>query len=227
MLPNSMYSSLRSTHKTIVFGRAIRKFIKDPEKSTYINSPVLSDLIYGWGNEWSAMHEYLVACIEHAMTTDGHILECGSGLSTILVSAAAQKKGNKIWTLEHIPEWGNKVTKHLEVLKLTSATMCISPIKSYGDFSWYAPRAELIPEIFSLVICDGPPGGTPGGRYGLVPVMKKKLGPGTVILLDDGGRIEEQEIAKRWKSELCSSFQTVGNDKPYIKMTIGPEISET
>jgi len=140
ILPEAIYRSLSSTYRDFVFRRAMRKFIEDPEACAHIDSPVLSELIYGWGNEWSAMPEYLVACIEHAMTTQGPILECGSGLSTIIIGAISQKKGNKLWTLEHIPEWGNKVKKRLEEFKLNSVSVCIVPIKSYGEFSWYASQ---------------------------------------------------------------------------------------
>lgn len=41
---------------------------------------------------------------------------------------------------------------------------------------------SLISELkFSLIICDGPPGGTKGGRSGLVPVMRSKLERSTLI----------------------------------------------
>jgi len=58
-----------------------------------------------------------------------------------------------------------------------------------------------MPEAFSLVICDGPPGTTKGGRYGLLPVLDKRLPPGATILLDDAGRPAETELIRRWENE--------------------------
>jgi hypothetical protein len=77
-----------------------------------------------------------------------------------------------------------------------------------------------MPGVFDLVICDGPPGTTKGGRYGLVPIMRERLKPGCAILLDDAGREQERAIADRWKTELGASFEICGSSKPYIKMTI-------
>jgi len=77
-----------------------------------------------------------------------------------------------------------------------------------------------MPDSFSLVICDGPPGKTRGGRYGVVPVMKERLKPGCVILLDDTGREEERKLASRWETELGAFLQVRGSEKAYIKMTV-------
>jgi hypothetical protein len=77
-----------------------------------------------------------------------------------------------------------------------------------------------MPDSFPLVVCDGPPGSTKGGRYGLVPIMREWLKPGCVILLDDAGREQERAIARRWEAELGASSETLGSIKPYIEMTV-------
>jgi hypothetical protein len=43
-------------------------------------------------------------------------------------------------------------------------------------------------------VCDGPKGTTRGGRYGLAPVMKDRLAPGCIVLLDDTSREAERAI---------------------------------
>jgi hypothetical protein len=63
-----------------------------------------------------------------------------------------------------------------------------------------------MPDEFSLVVCDGPPGSTKGGRYGLLPVLGGRLPPGSTILLDDAGRPGELELIKRWEAE--AGFET-------------------
>jgi hypothetical protein len=178
-------------------------------------------LVYGWGNEdWSALDEYLAACINHTLDLRGPILECGSGLSTILVGAIAKKRGQRHWALEHTPEWASKVERYLNRYKLDSVVLCMVPLKDYGAFCWYDAPLELMPGSFALVICDGPPGSTKGGRYGLVPIMKERLEAGSVILLDDASREQERVIADRWKSELGASLETCGSIKSYIKMEV-------
>lgn len=78
-----------------------------------------------------------------------------------------------------------------------------------------------MPDRFTLVICDGPPGSIRGGRYGLVPIMKERLKPGCVILLDDAAREQEQTIAGKWEAELGASSEILGSKKPYIRLMVG------
>lgn len=221
LLPWGVKRFLRGVYRDYVFRRAMRQFLKAPEACTQPGSPVIVNLVFGWGNEsWSAMHEYLAGCIEHALTSSGPILECGSGLSTILVGAVAKQRGLGYWALEHTTEWASKVQRYLDRYQISSATLCVRPLKDYGDFTWYDPPLESMPDSFSLVVCDGPPGDIKGGRYGLVPVMNQRLRPGCLILLDDAAREQERAIARRWAAELGASCESVGIHKPYIKMKV-------
>lgn len=76
----------------------------------------------------------------------------------------------------------------------------------------------MLPARFSLVLCDGPPGNTPGGRYGLLPVLGHRLSPSVVILLDDAGRPDERAIADRWTAELGGTMTIEGVQKPYARI---------
>ena len=182
---------------------------------------VLHDLIYGWGNKpWSALPEYLAACIDQSLSTRGPIMECGSGLSTILVGAVAKRRGCSHWALEHSPEWATKVQRYLDRFEIDSVVLCSTPLKDYGEYCWYDAPLKSMPSDFSLVVCDGPPGSTKGGRYGLVPVMRERLKSCCVILLDDAHREHELAVARRWEGELGASSEIIGSIKPFIKITV-------
>ena len=211
----------REQHRKYVFGRAMKNFVRNPLQALTDRNSVLSELIYGWGNEdWSAMEEYLQGCLHHAQHADGPILECGSGLSTILLGAISQRTGNEVWSLEHQPLWGRKVTSTLERFGISSAHLCIRPLKDYGAFAWYDPPLASMPDGFSMVVCDGPPGDTKGGRSGLLPVMRSRLKPGAAIFLDDASREPEKIIAARWAGELHTTYDILGSRKPYIVLRI-------
>ena len=105
---------LRKRHRRYVFWRATRAFLRDPKRFTTAQTSVVSDLVYGWDNgTWSAGEEYLLTCLKTALKTDGPILECGSGLTTIVIGAMAQKLGKIVYSLERMETWGEKVTKYL------------------------------------------------------------------------------------------------------------------
>jgi predicted O-methyltransferase YrrM len=185
---------------------------------------VLSELIYGWGYGGSVEHEYANAILQHARITDGPILECGSGLSTILLGVVAQKNGNRVWSLEHIPHWAQKVRSTLKRYGIESVELCDTQLRDYGAYSWYDPPQDKMPKGFSLVVCDGPPAYegnmTPGGRYGMLPVMKPLLEPGCVVLLDDAARVKEREIIARWADELGTSYRIEGVEKPFAIVSV-------
>lgn len=220
-LPGWSRQYLRAYHREFIFRYSMMRFIRNPQGIIDKNTDDISNLIYGWGNEgWSALEEYIQACLRFAMQSNGPILECGSGLTTLLLGVIAQRTGNTVWSLEHNPEWKEKVTTQLRRFRIKSVHLCLSQLKDYGDFSWYVPPLEKMPEKFAMVVCDGPPGDTPGGRYGLLPVMKSRLAPGATILLDDARREDEFATASRWVNELNSSFVILGTEKPFIKIMV-------
>ena len=216
LIPATIRSRLRRQRRNYRFARAMKSFVKSPDPKW------IPDLIDGWNNRrWSALDEYLSACIIEAQSAKGDILECGSGLSTLLIGAIAQRTGKTVWTLEHNDLWASRLREHLDRYHIKSVTLSCAPLLDYGDYQWYAPPPNM-PERFALAICDGPPGTTKGGRYGLTPIMGERLA-GCIILLDDAEREEEQVIAKRWSSELGAEYATRGAEKPFIRLHVPPQ----
>lgn len=168
---------------------------------------LLTDLLTGWSNDgFVADLDYLEEVSRRAASVEGPVLECGSGLTTLLVGLLAGRRGFETWSLEHHTEWQARVVAALEAHNVPRARVALAPLKSYGAFSWYDPPLAEMPEAFRLVVCDGPPWTTPGGRYGLLPVMHGRLPAGAVVLLDDAERPDEQEALGRWSDEYGVEF---------------------
>lgn len=221
VLPERTGKYLRRQHRTLVFNRAMRRYLANPVDSWQRQPALLSDLIYGWGNEtYSAREEYLSACLRHAVTCHGPVLECGSGLTTLLVGALLQRCGGFLYSLEHEPAWSRVVRTSLDRYGVHRAEVIDAPLIRYGHFAWYSVPFESLPAKLALVICDGPPANTYGGRYGLAPLMRKRLADGTVILLDDAARYHEQAILRRWSIELGRRFEMHGQERPYARLAI-------
>lgn len=215
---------VEKAHQHFVFWRAMRRFAREaPLAPRSFDPDVLSELVYGWGNEaWSAQHEFLEASLNAVREGEGPILECGSGLSTILIGVVAQTAGRTLWSFEHDANYAQRVQRMLDRYGLERVKLCVAPLRNYGDFDWYTPPVAMTGEQpFSLVVCDGPPGATRGGRYGLVPVMLDKLRGDCTILLDDGGREHERQIAARWCQMLGASQELVGAEKPFLRLKAG------
>ncbi len=155
---------------------------------------------YGWDNDsFAADASYLETVAARAALAKGPILECGSGVSTIVL--AAMKLSHRVISLEHNPAWLSMLRLRIEQLGLSSPGLTFAPLKSYGEFDWYELPSSL-PTRFSLVICDGPPGTVRGGRYGLAPLLGDRLEPGATIVLDDAEREQERQILSLWEKQF-------------------------
>lgn len=173
---------------------------------------LLEDLQDAWDNRgYGGRTDYLREVAGRAAAMTGPILECGSGLTTILVAALAGRRGVTYRSLEHLPECRDRVAGVLERHRLPVG-VCAAPLRDFEGYSWYDPPREERPHRIGLVICDGPPGQTPGGRYGLLPQMRERLAPGATILLDDVDREGERGVLARWREE--AGLQTEIRDTP-------------
>jgi hypothetical protein len=175
----------------------------------------LQRLWMNWGNlSYSGHPEYLEEMIRRASTSVDPVLECGSGLTTILLGLFAGRRGVKVWTLEHDPEWHRRMVLALRRYGIEGIELTLAPLRSYGEFVWYDAPVDRMPKQFGLVVCDGPPQKTTkGDRYGLVPVMRENLKAGSVILFDDVKTEGPDPIISRWIQEGPAS-STVISSRP-------------
>lgn len=221
LVPARIRGAVRAWHRRRTFDSSFRAILADPLAGV-ASDERLRALVYGWGNDgWSAHSEYLRQMVQRVVTTDGPVLECGSGLSTLLLAAAARARGTKVHSLEHFPAWRARVTEELARHGLDGVgTVHDAPLQEYGEFAWYTFPSALRSLRFSTVICDGPPSTTLGGRYGLLPLAGPSLAPDAVILLDDAARAEEQALIRRWSAEVGATATLHGKEKPFAEIVL-------
>lgn len=213
--PEFIRSKARKLHQTIVLHDALEQL-----QEGRLNPKLIEKLVYGWGKwgGWAADADFLSAVGTAAEQNSGPILECGAGVSTLLLGVLAQKMGFDVWTLEHDLRWGDLVSEHLKRLKIDKVKVCVAALKNYDKFQWYDPPLIHMPRHFSLVICDGPPGNTRGGRYGLLPIMADRLAPQSRIFLHDFGREEERSAVKKWQEEFDIVVTKCGGEEVYASI---------
>jgi predicted O-methyltransferase YrrM len=140
-----------------------------------------------------------------------HILEFGAGLSTQLLARAGAKlePGCRLSSVDHDPEFGGIAAAKL---KETSEPICrmrfqVAPLVSRDCGGKYLPVYHVQPSRLAsrrpadMVVIDGPPTML-GGREGMLYQAMGYCRPGSVILLDDANRAEEQRAIARWKELL-------------------------
>jgi hypothetical protein len=162
----------------------------------------LTALSWTWGNPgYSASIRYLQQVERIFRTTQGAVLECGSGATTLLLGLLAEKQDRHVWTFEHHGAWCRHMQQSLRRFQLNRVQVCHAPLKEYNGFEWYRLPNRPLPHDFGMVVCDGPPGDIRGGRYGLLPVMQPWLRADCRILLDDTFRSREKALIQRWRRE--------------------------
>ncbi len=211
---------LKQLQQYIRFSQAAREWISSQKSDKGIRPDLLSRLCLNWRNSWSATEEFLLEMAKIAAIHRGPILECGTGLSTLVLGFISESTGNPIYSLEQDPSWFERVRKDLLHHHLRRNRVILAKLKKFTDYEWYDwTQGPPLPR-FAFVVCDGPPGISWGGRYGLLPQMRDRLMPGCIILLDDAGREGEREILGRWKREYGITYELIAGSNPFAKIIL-------
>ena len=145
------------------FDAAIAAIRKGP-----VTAEHLANLVRHWGNPWAASPLLLGAVHEavRTMPSGKAVLEAGSGLTTLVMAAAAEQSGAQVIALEHDVLWRDKTHDLLQSYGLKKAQVIYAPLDksvfaSKPDHYWYQPPDEISEEImdisYGLVLIDGPP----------------------------------------------------------------------
>lgn len=162
-----------------------------------------------WGNEaYSADADYVGQVLASARQCNGPILECGSGLTTLIAALATESRDIKVWSLEQDESWAAFMHDRLDALGIRNASVIHAPLRDFGTYVWYDISRAALPKRFALALCDGPAVFPHWGdaalrwRYGLLPAMHDAGAVVDSILLDDA----DEPRAERLISEWCEEF---------------------
>lgn len=138
-----------------------------------------------------------------------HILELGSGVSTLLACYALRANGSgRITSLDHDARWGARTESHIHEHGFdASAHIVHAPLggRMIDTTLWQWYDSEVLPSLpdVDLLIIDGPPASVgPLARYPALPVLIERLKRSSVVVLDDSDRPDELEIVERWNAEF-------------------------
>ncbi len=154
---------------------------------------------------WAGSPDFLLALARHVLAERPlAVLECGSGVTTVVIARALQKNGHgHLWSLDHDARFADATRREITRQGLDRwATLIDAPLVSVGceagEQPWYDPAA-LPDGPFDLLVVDGPPGGVaPLARLPAGERLFPRLRPEGVVFLDDAGRSDEREIVRRW-----------------------------
>lgn len=175
-----------------------------------IDLALMERIRIAWGNPgWTADGGFLVEVARAVWRRPGPVLDCGSGVSTLVLATIASRHGATVWSLEQDLNWHEYMRKAVVALGLTNVVLWHAPLCPSADLLWYDVSSRELPGHFGTIACDGPAvtrsAGTPeqfdGWRAGVVPVLRG-LGIGfDEILLDDVEDRRSGALIERWQRE--------------------------
>lgn len=165
-----------------------------------VSFQAITEIWLGWGNTgYSAPPELLYELALHAQRMHGGIvLECGCGVSTLVLGLVAERTRSRVISLENDSSWRDALQRRLGRLLREQVELRIANLTEIGDFEWYNPQVLPALETVGLLLCDGPPGATRGGRIGALRLLAPHLPETSVVILDDTNRTDEHDLAVEW-----------------------------
>lgn len=160
--------------------------------------------------DWAASPDFLLLLAKHVRAKKPlHILECSSGVSTLVLARCLQLNGQgKVYSLEHDEEYATRTREQLQRCGLQEwAEVIHAPLQSYylGHECWPWYSLKQIPSSLhpDLLVIDGPPQAIRKlARYPAGALLFPLLKASSAIFLDDAAREDEQEIVRRWQTEF-------------------------
>lgn len=157
-----------------------------------------------WADSRAPTHFYLDTA-GHLIEKDSFaaVLECGSGLTTLMLARAASDKDLNYVSLEHSREQCEFVNSLLGSAAIDQR-VTHAPLRAYGAYSWYLRTRWAISQGPLLVLFGCSPSTIPSNRDGLLHELQRRglLIAGTVVLLGDIQYPSEWRTVERWRADF-------------------------
>ncbi len=138
------------------------------------------------------------------------IVECGAGLSTILIGKLLkQLGGGHIYSLEDDERWHAVMSAAVVKEDLIEyITLLYAPLEKNSESGelWYGQAAaqQILDKAdhIDLLIVDGPKSIAPLSRMPALPMFVSRLDDDSLIVLDDSKREGERQVLRKWKEQF-------------------------
>ena len=187
----------------------LRQSVRDFRSGRPLDRDFVDQFRRAWGNEsFSADVDYIGEIVNRVGRCAGPVLECGSGLTTLVAGLVGEQRNLTIWSLEQDVHWAEFVSLRLKKNRVRNVELRHAPLIEHDGYIWYNIEGVELPGYFDLVLCDGPAffdGWGPAreqSRYGLLPMLESKGTSVGEILFDDATEPPVANIFRRWRQEF-------------------------
>jgi hypothetical protein len=159
---------------------------------------------------WAASPDFLKLIVDQVLLQRPLlVVEASSGVSTLVIGYSLKRLGQgRLVSLEHDARFVALARERIAMHGLEEfVTVVHAPLVEVevggGEWPWYDLRTLPPGDPIDLLVVDGPPGASHRlARYPALPLLYRRLGDRAIVVLDDGNRPDEKEIAARWGREF-------------------------
>lgn len=163
---------------------------------------------------WAASPDFLlVLAHEIGRRKPRCVVECSSGVSTLVIGRALQLNGmGQVFSLEHHAEFAEKTRHWIADYGLSSvATVIDAPLETrLTKTPWYC--LDALPTdagSIDILVVDGPPAAiAPFARAPALPRLLDRMSDCYIILVDDADRPDEIEAIRQWRTLVPDLVET-------------------
>lgn len=202
------------------FDRCIQRIVHGQEQP--ISGSLIAEAFAHWGDPLSASDEsYLRSCLSEIAATNGAILQCGAGLSTLVLGAlchGSKTKGHQLWCLEHDRHWANTLRSWLTEYRVANTHVIHSRAQMFEGYAWYSVDTARLAKSYALVLCEGVRA-SPRGALGALRRLEGRLASSFVLLARDAGQAAELKLLKSWAEANDAKFVLVDRQEGFVKIS--------
>lgn len=185
---------------------------------------------------WAGSPDFLLCLANELLATlPGTVMECSSGVSTVVAARCMQLNGHgHVYSLEHEADYAERTRELLRRHGLEAwATVIDAPLVRQDSTLWYS--LDGLPgslTAIDVLVVDGPPYFVDTlARYPALPRLLPRMASDAVVFLDDANREAEREIVARWTREFPGlTVQTEDCEKGLavirVRRPVSPEPGE-
>ncbi len=168
---------------------------------------------------WAASPDLLKYLYEQVrLRRPSQVMELGGGVSTLVIAYALSRNGHgKLISVDHDAQYMERTADTVKRHGLTDQVeFKLAPLEPFegGEQAWYARAALDGLEPIDLLLVDGPPADTHDlARLPAIAALHGSLSTSALVLLDDGIRKAEQDIAAQWAKPLACEPEYLAFEK--------------
>lgn len=139
------------------------------------------------------------------------VFEAGGGKTTVISAYSLKKLGaGHVYAVDHIEKFADITREEIERHGLSDyATVIYAPLVAHeidGEpWLWYDRDTFSMVDNIDLLVVDGPPqydNPQSLARYPALPLLRDKVTPDCLMLMDDADREDETQVMTRWEAEF-------------------------